>query len=72
MMFTPYISSNTYSSTYRNKEKIIIMGLMFLPFVCFIIILNSRGALMDDAMILLCGHSFGADGIQHVLRMVSS
>ncbi|XVF81979.1 hypothetical protein PTKIN_Ptkin16aG0006100 [Pterospermum kingtungense] len=27
------------------------------------------GALMDDAMILPCGHSFGADGIQHVLRM---
>ncbi|XWS74509.1 hypothetical protein CRYUN_Cryun01aG0004000 [Craigia yunnanensis] len=27
------------------------------------------GALMDDAMILPCGHSFGAHGIQHVLRM---
>ncbi|KAG8501864.1 hypothetical protein CXB51_004582 [Gossypium anomalum] len=27
------------------------------------------GALMDDAMILPCGHSFGAAGIQHVLRM---
>ncbi|TYI85716.1 hypothetical protein E1A91_D04G015000v1 [Gossypium mustelinum] len=26
-------------------------------------------ALMDDAMILPCGHSFGAAGIQHVLRM---
>ncbi|XVF24346.1 hypothetical protein REPUB_Repub13aG0120000 [Reevesia pubescens] len=27
------------------------------------------GALMDDAMILPCGHSFGSGGIQHVLRM---
>lgn len=27
------------------------------------------GAFMDDAMILPCGHSFGAGGIQHVLRM---
>ncbi|KDP21647.1 hypothetical protein JCGZ_03318 [Jatropha curcas] len=26
------------------------------------------GALMDDAMILPCGHSFGAGGIQHVIR----
>ncbi|XWS08360.1 hypothetical protein CRYUN_Cryun41cG0073100 [Craigia yunnanensis] len=29
----------------------------------------ATGALMDDAMILPCGHSFGAGGIQHVLRM---
>ncbi|KAF3795793.1 U-box domain-containing protein 62 [Nymphaea thermarum] len=27
------------------------------------------GALMDDAMILPCGHSFGSGGIQQVLRM---
>lgn len=27
------------------------------------------GALMDDAMILPCGHSFGGGGIQHVIRM---
>ncbi|XP_050209510.1 U-box domain-containing protein 62-like [Mercurialis annua] len=27
------------------------------------------GTLMDDAMILPCGHSFGAGGIQHVMRM---
>ncbi|KAJ9176011.1 hypothetical protein P3X46_014505 [Hevea brasiliensis] len=27
------------------------------------------GALMDDAMILPCGHSFGAGGLQHVIRM---
>ncbi|KAK1271547.1 U-box domain-containing protein 62 [Acorus gramineus] len=27
------------------------------------------GALMDDAVILPCGHSFGSDGIQHVVRM---
>ncbi|GAB4832061.1 hypothetical protein Ancab_006081 [Ancistrocladus abbreviatus] len=27
------------------------------------------GALMDDAMILPCGHSFGAGGIQRVIRM---
>ncbi|KAA8533972.1 hypothetical protein F0562_031489 [Nyssa sinensis] len=27
------------------------------------------GALMDDAVILPCGHSFGGDGIQHVLRV---
>ncbi|WRX12839.1 U-box domain - like 7 [Theobroma cacao] len=27
------------------------------------------GTLMDDAMILPCGHSFGAAGIQHVLRL---
>ncbi|CAL9008342.1 PREDICTED: U-box domain-containing protein 62-like isoform X1 [Prunus mume] len=27
------------------------------------------GALMDDAMILPCGHSFGGSGIQHVIRM---
>ncbi|KAJ4978633.1 hypothetical protein NE237_009413 [Protea cynaroides] len=27
------------------------------------------GALMDDAMILPCGHSFGSGGMQHVLRM---
>ncbi|ERN04162.1 hypothetical protein AMTRI_Chr08g209660 [Amborella trichopoda] len=26
------------------------------------------GILMDDAMILSCGHSFGSGGIQHVLR----
>lgn len=31
-----------------------------------------RGALMDDAMILPCGHSFGGGGIRHVIRMVSS
>ncbi|KAL0539773.1 hypothetical protein IC582_023991 [Cucumis melo] len=29
------------------------------------------GALMDDAMILPCGHSFGSGGIQHVLRVKS-
>nr|TKS16541.1 hypothetical protein D5086_0000021890 [Populus alba] len=29
------------------------------------------GALMDDAMILPCGHSFGAGGMQHVIRMLS-
>ncbi|KAM7277277.1 hypothetical protein ACFE04_019143 [Oxalis oulophora] len=27
------------------------------------------GALMDDAAILPCGHSFGGGGIQHVIRM---
>ncbi|XP_054797327.1 U-box domain-containing protein 62 isoform X2 [Prosopis cineraria] len=27
------------------------------------------GSLMDDAMILPCGHSFGGGGIQHVIRM---
>ncbi|XP_034206205.1 U-box domain-containing protein 62-like isoform X2 [Prunus dulcis] len=27
------------------------------------------GALMDDAMIMPCGHSFGGSGIQHVIRM---
>ncbi|KAB1217583.1 U-box domain-containing protein 62 [Morella rubra] len=27
------------------------------------------GALMDDAMILPCGHSFGGGGLQHVTRM---
>ncbi|XP_058075363.1 U-box domain-containing protein 62-like [Magnolia sinica] len=27
------------------------------------------GSLMDDAMILSCGHSFGSGGLQHVLRM---
>ncbi|XP_076916733.1 U-box domain-containing protein 62-like [Bidens hawaiensis] len=27
------------------------------------------GALMDDAMILPCGHSFGSNGMQHVMRM---
>eukprot|EP00262_Sarcandra_glabra_P003383 TRINITY_DN1405_c0_g1_i1.p1 TRINITY_DN1405_c0_g1~~TRINITY_DN1405_c0_g1_i1.p1 ORF type:complete len:445 (-),score=90.28 TRINITY_DN1405_c0_g1_i1:234-1568(-) len=27
------------------------------------------GALMDDAMILSCGHSFGSGGLQHVLRV---
>lgn len=27
------------------------------------------GALMDDAMILPCGHSFGSGGIQHVMKM---
>ncbi|CAN1151418.1 U-box domain-containing protein 62 [Linum perenne] len=30
------------------------------------------GALMNDAMILLCGHSFGNGGVQHALRMVGS
>ncbi|OAY70452.1 U-box domain-containing protein 62 [Ananas comosus] len=30
-----------------------------------------RGTLMDDAMILPCGHSFGSSGMQHVYRMVS-
>uniref|UniRef100_A0A5B7ACY2 U-box domain-containing protein n=1 Tax=Davidia involucrata TaxID=16924 RepID=A0A5B7ACY2_DAVIN len=29
----------------------------------------STGALMDDAMILPCGHSFGSVGIQHVIGM---
>ncbi|MFS7958333.1 putative U box domain, Zinc finger, RING/FYVE/PHD-type [Helianthus anomalus] len=27
------------------------------------------GALMDDAMILPCGHSFGSSGMQHVMRV---
>ncbi|KAF3679503.1 putative chalcone--flavonone isomerase-like [Capsicum annuum] len=27
------------------------------------------GDLMDDAMILPCGHSFGSGGVQHVIRM---
>ncbi|XP_008788532.2 U-box domain-containing protein 62-like [Phoenix dactylifera] len=27
------------------------------------------GALMDDAMILSCGHSFGSTGMQHIYRM---
>ncbi|KAJ9545618.1 hypothetical protein OSB04_025325 [Centaurea solstitialis] len=27
------------------------------------------GALMDDAMILPCGHSFGSGGMQHVMKM---
>ncbi|KAK9159303.1 hypothetical protein Scep_005877 [Stephania cephalantha] len=27
------------------------------------------GTLMDDAMILPCGHSFGSSGMQHVIRM---
>ncbi|XP_071732248.1 U-box domain-containing protein 62-like isoform X2 [Rutidosis leptorrhynchoides] len=27
------------------------------------------GTLMDDAMILPCGHSFGSGGLQHVLKM---
>ncbi|XP_058110645.1 uncharacterized protein LOC131253599 isoform X3 [Magnolia sinica] len=27
------------------------------------------GTLMDDAIILSCGHSFGSGGLQHVLRM---
>ncbi|KAF8394818.1 hypothetical protein HHK36_018754 [Tetracentron sinense] len=27
------------------------------------------GALMDDAMILCCGHSFGSGGMQHVFRL---
>ncbi|GKB06723.1 U-box domain-containing protein 62-like protein [Tanacetum coccineum] len=27
------------------------------------------GALMDDAMILPCGHSFGSSGTEHVMRM---
>ncbi|KAJ9539803.1 hypothetical protein OSB04_026309 [Centaurea solstitialis] len=27
------------------------------------------GALMDDAMILPCGHSFGSGGMQHIMRM---
>lgn len=31
-----------------------------------------RGALMDDAMILPCGHSFGDGGIQQVIKMVSN
>ncbi|XXG40000.1 hypothetical protein AAC387_Pa01g0822 [Persea americana] len=29
------------------------------------------GTLMDEAMILTCGHSFGSVGLQHVLRMKS-
>ncbi|XP_023532305.1 U-box domain-containing protein 62 [Cucurbita pepo subsp. pepo] len=29
------------------------------------------GSLMDDAMILPCGHSFGSGGIEHVLRLKS-
>lgn len=33
--------------------------------------LDFKGALMDDAMILPCGHSFGGGGIQHVIEMVS-
>ncbi|XVE86067.1 hypothetical protein DITRI_Ditri18aG0006700 [Diplodiscus trichospermus] len=38
---------------------------------CLRVILSDpvTGALMDDAMILPCGHSFGGGGIQHVLRM---
>ncbi|KAH1245702.1 U-box domain-containing protein 62 [Glycine max] len=30
------------------------------------------GALMDDAVILPCGHSFGGGGIQHVIRMLAA
>jgi len=30
----------------------------------------SSGVLMDDAVILPCGHSFGSGGMQHVFRMV--
>lgn len=37
----------------------------------FVFLIGNRGALMDDAMILPCGHSFGSGGIQHVLRVVS-
>lgn len=29
------------------------------------------GTLMDDAMILSCGHSFGSVGLQHILKMKS-
>lgn len=29
-----------------------------------------RGALMDDAMMLSCGHTFGSIGMQHVYKMV--
>ncbi|ONM10755.1 U-box domain-containing protein 62 [Zea mays] len=28
-----------------------------------------RGVLMDDALILSCGHSYGSSGMQHVYRM---
>ena len=37
----------------------------------FIVLHGIRGSLMDDAMILPCGHSFGSGGIEHVLRLVS-
>lgn len=33
---------------------------------------NLRGALMSDAMILPCGHTFGAGGIEQVKQMVQS
>lgn len=45
-------------------------GIPSLFIIFFLNLLFSRGALMDDAMILPCGHSFGSGGMQQVYRMV--
>lgn len=44
----------------------------YLLFYSFIFSAACRGTLMDDAVILSCGHSFGSSGMQHVYKMVSS
>lgn len=36
----------------------------------YVTVWSCRGALMDDAMILPCGHSFGGGGMQHVIKLV--
>lgn len=45
--------------------------LLVIYLLRFVFLLGIRGALMDDAMILPCGHSFGSGGIEHILRVVS-
>lgn len=44
---------------------------VFMFFKFYVVLWKFRGALMDDAVILPCGHSFGDGGLQHAVRMVS-
>ncbi|XP_057483061.1 U-box domain-containing protein 62-like isoform X1 [Actinidia eriantha] len=47
---------SSYSSEYGESLRVILSDPL-------------TGGLMDDAMILPCGHSFGGGGMQHVIRM---
>ena len=67
-MFSTEISQNQI-----NFASDIEMILLKFPKISFLLsshIYICRGVLMDDAMILSCGHSYGSGGMQHIYRMV--
>lgn len=52
---------------------LIMFAVKFIAyFLLNMIFFACRGALMADAMILPCGHTFGAGGIEQVKQMVQS